>query len=74
MSDCAQAYLDLFAADRTQADILMGAMKNWVAPHGDGASGVDAATVSSFEQWVGEREVLAKQTRLMAVTARHPGW
>jgi hypothetical protein len=56
MSDCAQAYLDLFAADRTQADILMGAMKNWVASHRDGNGGVDAATVSSFEQWVGERK------------------
>lgn len=74
LDDARQAYLDLFAADRKQADILMGAMKTWVDAHRADAAGVDPAAVSAFEKWIGEREGLAKQTRLMAVTTRHSGW
>jgi tetratricopeptide (TPR) repeat protein len=74
LDDARQAYLDLFAADRKQADILMATMKAWVDAHRADAAGVDPAAVSAFEKWIGEREGLAKQTRLMAVTARHSGW
>ena len=37
-------------------------------------AGVDPASVMDFEKWIGEREGLAKQTRLMAVTSRPAGW
>jgi tetratricopeptide (TPR) repeat protein len=74
IDDARQAYLDLFAADRKQADILMTAMKTWVESHRADTNGVDPATVSAFDKWIGEREGLAKQTRLMAVTTRHSGW
>jgi len=74
LNDARQAYLDLFAADRKQADILMAAMKTWVESHRADAGGVDPADVSAFDKWIGEREGLAKQTRMMAVTARHSGW
>ena len=74
LDDARQAYLDLFAADRKQADILMAAMKTWVESHRADAGTVDPAAISGFEKWIGEREGLAKQTRLMAVTARHSGW
>jgi tetratricopeptide (TPR) repeat protein len=74
VDDARQAYLDLFATDRKQADILLSAMKNWVAARRADAAGIDPAAISAFEQWIGEREGLAKQTRLMAVSARHSGW
>ncbi len=74
IDDARQAYLDLFAADRKQAEILMAAMKNWIESHRAEAGGVDPAAVTAFEKWIGEREGLAKQTRLMAVTTRHTGW
>jgi tetratricopeptide (TPR) repeat protein len=74
LEDARQAYLELFAADRKQADILMAAMKMWVESHRADAGGVDPADVSAFEKWIGEREGLARQTRLMAVATRHPGW
>ena len=74
IDDARQAYLDLFAADRKQADLLMTAMKTWVESHRADANGVAPETVSAFEKWIGEREGLAKQTRLMAVTTRHSGW
>jgi tetratricopeptide (TPR) repeat protein len=75
IDDARKAYLDLFAADRKQADILMVAMKAWVASHRSDANGaVDPGAVTDFEKWIGEREGLAKQTRLMAVTSRPAGW
>lgn len=74
MDDVRQAYLDLFAADRKQADALMAAMKNWVAARRADAAGVAAETIDGFEKWIGEREGLATQTRLMAVSSRHTGW
>jgi len=75
IDDTRKAYLDLFAADRKQADILMVAMKAWVASHRSDANGaVDPGAVTDFEKWIGEREGLAKQTRLMAVTSRPAGW
>jgi tetratricopeptide (TPR) repeat protein len=73
LDDARKAYLELFAADRKQADILIAAMKTWVESHRADA-GVDPADVSGFEKWIGEREGLAKQTRMMAVTPRHSGW
>jgi tetratricopeptide (TPR) repeat protein len=74
IDDARQAYLDLFAADRKQADILMAAMKNWVAARQAAPSGVAPEAVSGFEKWIGERDALAKQTQLMAVSSRHSGW
>jgi tetratricopeptide (TPR) repeat protein len=74
LDDARQAYLDLFAADRKQADILMGAMQAWVESHQADVRGVDPEALSTFEKWIGEREALAKQTRSMAVTTRHSGW
>jgi tetratricopeptide (TPR) repeat protein len=73
LDDARKAYLDLFAADRKQADILLVAMKAWVASHRSDANS-DPAAVSDLEKWIGEREGLAKQTRLMAVTSRPTGW
>lgn len=74
LDDARKAYLDLFAADRKQADILLVAMKAWAASHRSDAGSADPAAVSDFEKWIGEREGLAKQTRLMAVTSRPAGW
>ena len=74
IDDARQAYLDLFAADRKQADILMAAMKNWVAAHQTNPSGVAPDAITGFEKWIGEREGVAKETQLMAVTSRYAGW
>ncbi len=74
VDDARQAYLELFAADRKQADDLMVAMKGWVSSRRASASGVDAATIDGLEKWIGEREGIAKETRLMGVTNRYAGW
>jgi tetratricopeptide (TPR) repeat protein len=74
IDDARQAYLDLFAADRKQADALMVAMKKWVAARQTDPAGVAPDAVSGFEKWIGEREGVAKQTQLMAVTTKYAGW
>jgi tetratricopeptide (TPR) repeat protein len=74
IEDARKAYLDLFAADRTQADSLMDAMKKWVAAHKTDPAGVSPEAVTGFEKWLDERDGLAKQTRLMGVTSRYAGW
>ena len=74
LDDARKAYLELFAADRKQADALMAAMKNWVTARRASPSGVDAAAIDSFEKWVTERDGLATQTRLMSISGHHAGW
>jgi tetratricopeptide (TPR) repeat protein len=74
IDDARKAYLELFAADRTQADGLMEAMKKWVAAHKTDPAGVSPDAVTGLEKWLDERDGLAKQTRLMGTTSRYSGW
>ncbi len=74
IDEARQAYLDLFAIDRTQADSLMEAMKKWVAAHKTDPAGVAPDALSTFEKWIGERDGLSKQTRLMGITTKYAGW
>jgi tetratricopeptide (TPR) repeat protein len=71
VEDARKAYLDLFAAERKQADALMVAMKNWIAARRATPAGVDAAVIDGFEKWVVERDAMAKETRLMALNGGH---
>jgi tetratricopeptide (TPR) repeat protein len=74
VDDVRKAYLDLFAADRKQADALMAAMKNWVSARGANPSGVEPAALDAFEKWVVERDAMAKHTQLMAINGHHAAW
>src|SRR5262245_2106009 len=74
IDDARQAYLDLFAADRKQADILMAAMKNWVSARHTDAAGVSPDALAAFEKWIGERDGIAKQTSLMGLSSGYHGW
>ena len=74
IDDAKKAYMDLFAADRKQADLLMAAMKNWVAKRQADAAGVDAAAIADFSKWVGERGDMARQSELMAISSASTRW
>lgn len=74
IDDARQAYLDLFGADRAQADILMTAMKGWVAARHSDPAGVPPEALAAFEKWIGERDGIAKQTSLMGVNSGYHGW
>ncbi len=74
IDDARQSYLDLFAADRKQADLLMASMKKWVETRKADAAGVDPGAIAAFEKWIAERDGMAKQTRLMGVSKQYAGW
>ena len=74
LDDARQAYLDLFAVDRKQADLLMTAMKSWVSARHTEPAGVSQDALAAFEKWIGERDGIAKQTSLMGLSSGYAGW
>src|SRR5580692_8299831 len=52
--DAKQAYLDIFAKNRTIAAVLLDSMKTWLKNQ-QGAHNVDASEVSDLKDWVQER-------------------
>lgn len=54
-----QSYMHLFVHDRSASNVLMKAMKSWVAAHRARPDGVDAPTLDAFDAWVRERDTLA---------------
>ena len=73
IDDAKQAYLEILAADRKQADTLMAAMQTWIEQKKAAPAGVDPATVSGLETWVKERAELAKDTVAMGLS-HGPRW
>jgi tetratricopeptide (TPR) repeat protein len=73
IDDAKQAYLEILAADRKQADTLMAAMQKWIEDKKASPAGVDAATVSGLETWIKERAELAKDTMAMGLS-HGPRW
>jgi tetratricopeptide (TPR) repeat protein len=74
IDDAKQAYLELFASDRKQADLLMKAMTDWVAKRQAEPAGLDPAALSALEAWIKERSSLAGQTARMGLAAQHETW
>jgi tetratricopeptide (TPR) repeat protein len=72
--DAKQAYLKLFATERSHADILMKAMKAWVEKRHADPAGVDPAALTSFEGWIQQRADLAGPTVDMARDTPRTGW
>jgi tetratricopeptide (TPR) repeat protein len=62
LNDAKQSYIHLFVHDRANANVLMKAMKAWVAKHRKMPSGVDPSVLAAFETWVNERDMLASAT------------
>jgi tetratricopeptide (TPR) repeat protein len=74
LDDAKQAYMDLFASDRKQADALMKAMGDWLTERKTEPAGVDPAALTAFEGWMKERAALAGQTVSMGLTPSHTAW
>ena len=72
LEDAKQAYLQLVAKDRANADVLMKAMKAWIEKRRATPEGLDPAVLSSFDSWIRERAELASKTVNMASNA--PAW
>jgi tetratricopeptide (TPR) repeat protein len=75
IADAQQAYLDLFASNRSLADRLMTAMKGWVdTQHTAASAGADAATVDAMEKWLHERAQIAEQTASLTREGSASSW
>jgi hypothetical protein len=57
-----QAYTLLFSGDRPRADVLMIAMKSWIAERRSNPNGLDAQKLDDFAKWVDQRQTIAGQT------------
>jgi tetratricopeptide (TPR) repeat protein len=73
VDDAKQAYLEILAADRKQADTLMSAMQKWIEQKKSNPAGVDPAMVTGLETWLKERAEIAKQTMAMGMS-HGPRW
>jgi tetratricopeptide (TPR) repeat protein len=73
VSDAKQAYLELFATNRSLADRLLGAMKRWIDTQKAGSNAGDAADLA---KWVEERSKIASQTASLTREglASHQTW
>jgi tetratricopeptide (TPR) repeat protein len=56
------AYMDLFFHARPLADQLMASMQAWLQSHRSAANGVRGTDIDAFEQWLHERDSIAKTT------------
>ena len=73
IEDAKNAYLEVLAADRKQADTLMAAMQKWIQDKKANPAGVDPAVVGGLETWVQGRAELARQTAAMGLS-HGPRW
>jgi len=61
LDEAKSAYMELFNHERAYADELLGDMQKWLTRHQSDAGGMSATSISSFDQWVKERDSIAKQ-------------
>ena len=62
IDEARQSYMALFNGDRARADLLLEAMKQWVAAKKTDPSGVDTQQIEQFGKWIEQRDVIHKQT------------
>jgi tetratricopeptide (TPR) repeat protein len=74
IEDAKKAYLDLFGADRKQADMLLREMRVWVAKRQAEPAGLDPAALAAFAKWIDERAAIAQVTAGMATRRAHSTW
>jgi len=73
LQDAKQAYLDLFATNRTIAATLLEAMKSWLGGQ-RGKSRVEASELTDFQEWVQERSRIATQTAALSRAGAAASW
>jgi tetratricopeptide (TPR) repeat protein len=62
LDEAKAAYMNLFNHARPLADQLMVSMQKWLERHRVAATGMRPADIDSFDQWLKERDGIAKST------------
>ena len=73
VADAKQAYLDLFATNRTIAATLLEAMRAWITAQ-EGSQGADATVLADLREWVQERARIATQTAALTRAGAAASW
>jgi tetratricopeptide (TPR) repeat protein len=73
LPDAKQAYLDLYATNREQAQKLLNAMHVWVAAQRSLPGGPPAGT-DDFDKWIQEREQIAHATAALTRAGTAAAW
>ena len=71
--DAKQAYLDIFAKNRTIAATLLESMRAWIKTQ-QSAHGIDASEVTDLQEWVQERAQIASQTAALTRAGASASW
>jgi tetratricopeptide (TPR) repeat protein len=74
LEEAQQAYLALFVGDRDRADLLLTAMKKWVADRRANPASLAPSQVDAFAQWVAQREAIHAQVPVVATNANIRSW
>jgi hypothetical protein len=72
LEDAQRAYMQLFVAHRSHANMLMKAMKTWVEKRRNHSSESTSDTFMAFASWVKERDALAAAT--INLVHNSPDW
>ena len=73
IDDAKQAYMDLFNSDRSLADQLLIAMKEWLQSR-RAAGELSTETIEAFANWVAQREQIAARTASLGAESPGPTW
>jgi hypothetical protein len=72
LEDARRAYMQLFVSHRSQANMLMKAMKMWVERRRSHSGGLAPESFAAFDTWVKERDALAAAT--INLVHNSPDW
>ena len=73
LPDAKQAYLDLYATNREQAQKLLNAMHAWVTAQ-RATSGGPSPGIDDFDKWIQEREQIAHATAALTRAGTAAAW
>ena len=73
VEEAKSAYMTLFTSDRQRADMLAGAMQQWVEKRRHDPAGVEPATIEGFSNWLKQRQEIASQTSAL-LPSTQPKW
>jgi tetratricopeptide (TPR) repeat protein len=74
IADAKQAYLDLFARNRTLSEHFLKSMQGWIQAKKQSPGNTDPAQVTELEKWVQERSRIAAQTASLTRAGAAESW
>lgn len=74
VDDAKQAYLDLYAGNRTLAAKLLTAIRGWATAQRSNAAAAGGANLDELDKWIQERSQIAGQTAALTRAGTASAW